>query len=110
MTKIFSQKIFYNGKETILECFIDDNDKIHFTTGTIEGQSNMEEFINPDNELVINFPILREMVSERLKGNVKGYNVTQMVKIENENMEFIINKKFLLESYSILEKMWEDEE
>jgi hypothetical protein len=110
MTKIFSQKIFYNDKETILECFIDDNDKIHFTTGIIDGQSNMETFVNPDNELVLDFPIFREMVTERFKGNIKGYNLTQMVKIENEEKEFSINKKFLLESFSILEKMWEDED
>ena len=110
MTKIFSQKIFNNGKETILECFIDDNDKIHFTKGTIEGQSDMENFVDPENELILDFPTFREMVTGHFKGNVKEYKITQTVKIENKEKEFYVNKKFLLESFSMLEKMWEDEE
>jgi hypothetical protein len=109
MTKIFSQKIFSNGEETILECFIDENDKIHFTKGTIDGQSDMENFVNPENELILDFPTFREIISGHFKSNIEGYKITQMVKIENKDKEFLVNKKFLIESFSMLEKMWEDE-
>jgi len=136
MTRIFLQKIYIAGEEHIYECSIDDTDHIHFIHGKSSGRSSMNDvFINEIiGELTIDFPRLKDMI-QHIEDNYEYSEDLNNMDIHDEKINYItivkngdvridsmltnietkkikeinISKKFLLDSYRILEKMWIDE-
>lgn len=101
MTTIFSQKVNVDGKEQIYECSITDNDTVLFT--------------HEINSFEIDFPTLREFIKINGKDynndhfSIKdGFDVFRFFS-KTENEKIILPKSYFLESYQILEKIWEDD-
>lgn len=115
MISIFSQKYYSDGRELVYDCLIDDNDLIHFIHGISNGLSSIpnQSLVNEIfSEIVIDFPKFRETIN-RL--NFEKYNDNLIdegdkVRIINMKGELLISKRFLNESFNILEKMWVDDE
>lgn len=112
MIKIFSQKINQDTFDIVYDCLINpDSNNVGFThTYEYTNGTQVNSFF------VMDFLSLREFINN---GKVNYENVkfkfTVMdnhyeISTKAENLKILLPKSFLLDSYDVLEKQWEDDD
>lgn len=111
MIKVFSQKINQGSFDIVYDCLINpESNNVGYTH--VNEYSNGKQVVS---FFVLDFPSLREFFNNG-KTNYENinYRFTENgeyfdVLYKKEEQKIILPKNFLLDSYNILEKMWEDD-